>query len=77
METFTLHQSDADAVALALAELSIARPGWCNYLGGIAKQINRERLFDQFRQNHSNALAARLAGESENLNFSQPDRWPH
>ena len=56
--------ADIQAICLALAELSIARPGWTDYLGTVAAHFeNGERLYDQCRQNHSNPLAAKLSGE--------------
>lgn len=70
--TFKIDEADRQAIILGLAELSIARPGWVEYLAGIARQMQSEQLFDAFRQNHSNALAAALAGEPQIENQVAP-----
>lgn len=49
-----LDEADRQAVLLALARLSIERPGWDEYLNGIALRIDtnvngRASTYDQFR----------------------------
>lgn len=58
--TFKLHEEQRQLILLALAELSIARPGWVNCLEEIAILMDnrsvdgRAQLFEQFRANHFN-----------------------
>ncbi len=47
-----LDRADLDAVLLSLAICALDRPGWREYLRGIAEHLdatNGARLFDQFR----------------------------
>lgn len=46
---FSLAEEDLQAVLLALAKLSLERPGWLDYLRGIAKTFKGERMFESFR----------------------------
>lgn len=42
-------EEDRSAILLALADLSLARPGWFNYLRGIAETLDGGTMFDGFR----------------------------
>lgn len=59
-------EEERQMVLLALAELSIARPGWVEGLGKIALLMDEPNpegnatLFERFRRNHSDAVAERL-----------------
>ena len=65
--TIHLEEDERQAVLLALAELSIARPGWLHMLEIIALKMDnrapdgKAEVFEAFRLNHSNALAKKLA----------------
>jgi hypothetical protein len=65
--TVVYDEAQRQVVLLALAELSIARPGWLEALEEIALKMDnktaegRAEMFDQFRRNHSNPLAEKLA----------------
>jgi hypothetical protein len=64
--TFTVDESERQAIILSLAELSIARPGWLMCLETIALKMDNKtadgkaQMFEQFRLNHSNAMAEKL-----------------
>lgn len=61
-KTFKLHEEQRQIVVLALAELSIARPGWVNMLEEIAILFDnrtvdgRAQMFEQFRNTHINPV---------------------
>lgn len=73
--------ADVCAIVLALAELSIARPGWTEYLRGCASQFpavpSGEELFEEYRRNHAMVLTQVLQGGTAALNSTRPARWPH
>jgi hypothetical protein len=48
---------DAQAVALALAELARARPGWELYLGEIADRVGLRGHYDEFRRINADPMA--------------------
>lgn len=56
--TIVLKEDERQTILLALAELSIARPGWVQMLSDIARQMDNTdprgepQMFEQFRQNH-------------------------
>jgi len=64
--TFTVEDAERQMILLALAELSIARPGWIDTLESIAlKMDNRNadghaEMFERFRRNHSDPVAEQL-----------------
>ena len=64
----TIDEGQRGAILLALAELSIARPGWLHMLEEIALLMDncttegKAQMFEGFRLNHSNYTAAVLAG---------------
>lgn len=63
--TVELDESQRQTVLLALAELSLARPGWVNMLEEIAfkmdnHQSGRAEMFEAFRQNHITAAVHKL-----------------
>lgn len=66
--TFRIDESDRQAIILALAELSFARPGWLPYLSDVALIMDNKQadgtpqLFEAFRRDHSNSLAVALGG---------------
>lgn len=45
-----LPEEDCQAIVLAIARLSVERPGWQNYLTEIAERFKARELFDTFRQ---------------------------
>lgn len=51
-----LGEDAVQAVALALAELSLRRPGWLDYLRGIAEHYDAHLLFAQFRQSSAGVV---------------------
>ncbi len=61
-----LEESERQAVILALAELSIARPGWVRMIEDIARkmdnvdQYGNAQMFERFRRNHSDPVAEKL-----------------
>lgn len=67
--TIVIEEGDRQAILLALAELSIARPGWVFMLSEIALKMDNKteegfpQMFEQFRRNHSNPLAEVLSRE--------------
>jgi hypothetical protein len=57
---------DIQAICLALAELSIARPGWTQYLGEVASNFQGgEELYHAFRRNHALPVAEALGADRE------------
>ena len=44
-----LDEADRQALLLSRAIASLDRPGWCQYLRGIAEKYSGAELFDQFR----------------------------
>jgi hypothetical protein len=60
--TVELDGPDHQAVLLALAVLSLERPGWLDYLGRIADRFNGRGMFDGFRR--ANAGPGRLGSSS-------------
>jgi len=50
MNTDLLDESDRQAVLLALAELSLTRPGWYNYLATVAGKLRGREMFENFRK---------------------------
>jgi len=58
--TLELDESDRQMVLMALAHLSVERPGWTHALNTIALQIDSQRdgravMFDEFREMHREA----------------------
>ena len=47
---YELDESDRQAIVLAIARLSVERPGWNDYLGTIAEKLNGSELFATFRR---------------------------
>lgn len=64
--TVEITEGDRQVILLALAELSIARPGWVNMLGEIALKMDNKRadgnaeMFENFRENHTLPLREAL-----------------
>lgn len=46
-------EDERQALALALAKLSIERPGWLHYLRAVAARLQAVDLFDRFRETHT------------------------
>jgi hypothetical protein len=44
-----LPEDERQAVLLAIAHLAVERPGWLDYLRGIAARLEGVEMFDQFR----------------------------
>jgi len=59
----TLKESDRQATILALAELSLRRPGWKGYLKGIAVQMDGEAMFEEFRTTSGDLVKPRTQPE--------------
>lgn len=59
-----LDERDGQAVALALAELARARPGWLDYLGRVASVLGIRGHFEQFRAIRSGEPAPGLPSEA-------------
>ena len=64
--TVALEEGERQAVLLALAELSLARPGWVPFLEGIAMKMDnhlegKAEMFEAFRHNYSNTVYERLS----------------
>jgi hypothetical protein len=51
--TFEIPEEDRQAVVLAIAKLSLERPGWLEYLREIAGRLRGEAMFDDFRRVHA------------------------
>lgn len=73
MITITLEEGDRQAVILALAKLSMERPGWCVMLEGIALKMDNARpdgrpeMFEHFRQIWTAPMVSVLEAESAGL----------
>jgi hypothetical protein len=65
--TIVIEEGQRQAILLALAELSMARPGWVPMLEEIALLMDNKNaegqaiMFESFRQNHTRPLAEALA----------------
>lgn len=74
-----LSEEDRQAVLLALAALSVERPGWLDYLQRIARRIDPElSMFEGFRKLRSPEPAGPIgavAGETEVCDRCG-DTWP-
>jgi hypothetical protein len=46
---FEIDEFDRQAILLAIAKLSIERPGWLYYLGTIAEKFSGREMFEGFR----------------------------
>jgi hypothetical protein len=53
-----IEEGDRQMVLLALAELSLSRPGWDDALGRIADQIFGRELFEQFKRLNADRVKA-------------------
>lgn len=65
--TIDIEEDERQMLLLALAELSLQRPGWLHACETLALKFDnkqpdgRAQLFDQFRRNHSNVIAEKLS----------------
>lgn len=63
LRTMLLNEADRQTVLLALARLSVERPGWEDYLHTLALQIDSQRdgralMFDDFRALRANRVSS-------------------
>lgn len=69
MDSFTLEESQRQAVLLAIAHLALEWPGWDWMLGQIAERLGGRELFDKFK-----VLAENRADDGEIL-ARVPAEW--
>lgn len=48
--TVKVDEADRQAIIMALAGLALRRPGWNQYLRGIAEQFRDVEMFDEFKR---------------------------
>lgn len=71
--TFTFDESDRQAIVLALACLSLQRPGWEQYLGDLASKLQARHMFREFRLYNSNDK--RITDPMANPPSYPPEGW--
>lgn len=52
----TVDEGERQTTLLALAELSLRRPGWLNHLERIADKFGGRRMFDGFRETNRDLI---------------------
>ena len=62
--TFTIDESQRQATLLALAILSLQRPGWDYMLGEIAEAHRGREMFESFKQYNSDQVKEVPSGET-------------
>jgi hypothetical protein len=62
-----LPESDRQAIVLALAELALRRPGWDQYLSGIADRMQGREMYDRFKETSASVIQATLDGHIATL----------
>ena len=60
-----IDESDRQATLLALAELALSRPGWGQYLRGIAEKLQGVEMFDGFKRTSADRIADLLGALEE------------
>ncbi len=51
----TVSEEQRQALLLALAKLTLERPGWDDFLAGIAERLQGRAMFEQFKEIHRRA----------------------
>jgi hypothetical protein len=54
--TAKFEEGERQAMLLALAKLSLERPGWVDYLGGLAEKLQGRDMFEEFRRIHADPV---------------------
>lgn len=54
----TIEEGERQTTLLALAELSLRRPGWLDHLERIANKFNGRDMFDGFRETSADLIRA-------------------
>jgi hypothetical protein len=57
----SFEEGDRQMVLLAIAELALSRPGWDYALGEIAKQLQGEKMFAEFKRLNNDRVKAERA----------------
>lgn len=52
----TIEEEERQSILLALAELSLRRPGWLDHLGRVADKFHGREIFDGFRQTSADLI---------------------
>ncbi len=52
----TIEEEDRQMILLALAELSLRRPGWLDALGRVADKFHGREMFDGFRKTSADLI---------------------
>lgn len=52
-----LTEDERQVILLALAHLAVERPGWDHYLTGVARRLQGEVLFTEFRAYHTQGVS--------------------
>ena len=52
----TIEGAERQTILLALAELSLRRPGWLDHLGRIADRFRGRTMFDGFRETSADLI---------------------
>lgn len=52
----TIEEEDRQSILLALAELSLRRPGWLDHLGRVADRFGGREMFDGFRETSADLI---------------------
>lgn len=47
--SIAFEEEERQATLLALAELALSRPGWNDFLGGVAAKMNGVAMFEHFK----------------------------
>jgi hypothetical protein len=56
-------EEDRQMILLAVAELSLSRPGWLDALGRVADRLQGREMFDSFRETSADLIEARKEGK--------------
>lgn len=55
----TVPEEERQSILLALAELSLRRPGWLDHLGHVADRFHGREMFDGFRETSADIVTPR------------------
>lgn len=56
--TYTFEEEERQLLLLAIAELSLERPGWDDTLGRIADNFHGRKMFDEFKRVNADRVKA-------------------
>lgn len=56
--TFTINESERQAMLLALAELALSRPGWDFMLRLLAEKLHGAEMFEDFKRLNADRVSA-------------------